>query len=1000
MPRWVGSGWSIFNNKGKPIRAYEPFFTATQAFEFDRREGASTVTFYDPPGRKVAMLHPDATWEKVVFDEWQQTTWDVNDTVAESDPRTDPDVGAYFQQALGGGPDAFVSWRDRRIGGTFGKTAAAQAANKDAAKKAESHARTPSVVHFDALGRTCLTVGDGGRGNRVATRTALDTEGKPLARFDPLGRRAFEHCQRRPSGEPRYLAGHDLVGNEIYRTDMDGGPRRTLVDVSGKLIRSWDARGHAFRVVYDRLRRPTHRYVRTAAGEILLERTIYGESRPKQNLCGRVARHYDSAGLGRNIAYDFKGNLVATTRQLARSYRASPDWSPLAQITDDVSLDRAAISLLLPTRYSSTSRFDALNRPIQLILPHSAGMRPSVIQPRYGDGGLLDHLDAWLRPTKEPERLLDPDSADVHAIENVDYNARGQRTSVSTGNGTITEFEFDPETFRLVGLTTTRPKIFPAGRRTLQALSCTYDPVGNVTRIRDDADIQGVVVYANAIVEPTADYGYDALYRLTSASGREHLGQVGVSGPPRQVTNADGPRRSALDPNDRIVMGKYVETYDYDLVGNFLSMAHTGRSGGWRRGYAYAEASQIDLAELSNRLSATSLPGDRKRGPFRATYDYDQHGNMTSMPHLPALEWDEQDRLRSTTRQIVKSGSPETTFYSYAATGERLRKVTDRQARTGKDPTRRNERVYLGPIEVYREFEPDGETVSFERETLHVMDGANRVALVDTRTSGTDGGPPQLTRYQYTNHLGSGTLELAADAKVISYEEYFPYGSTSYQAVQSETETAKRYRYTGKERDEENDLYYHGARYYIPWLARWTAPDPAAAEVLDDRQEDQHVFRVMSPYAAMGGDPLTRIDPTGKQDTAYTMNLDRQMATPEGAEEVIRNSEATYPFMSLAGAFGPAAPVFGVIDTVRDIYKGDWKSVPLDVISIVPLGRSAKLAMGETVVQDLTKLSKAEHGLDEARRIEQSAQAMHDARGVQEAAASNRSSLEGREGRT
>ena len=36
----------------------------------------------------------------------------------------------------------------------------------------------------------------------------------------------------------------------------------------------------------------------------------------------------------------------------------------------------------------------------------------------------------------------------------------------------------------------------------------------------------------------------------------------------------------------------------------------------------------------------------------------------------------------------------------------------------------------------------------------------------------------------------------------------------------------KRYRYTGKERDEENDLYYHGARYYAPWLGRWTSPDP------------------------------------------------------------------------------------------------------------------------------------------------------------------------------
>jgi hypothetical protein len=28
-PRWVGSGWTIFNNKGKPVRKYEPFFSTS-----------------------------------------------------------------------------------------------------------------------------------------------------------------------------------------------------------------------------------------------------------------------------------------------------------------------------------------------------------------------------------------------------------------------------------------------------------------------------------------------------------------------------------------------------------------------------------------------------------------------------------------------------------------------------------------------------------------------------------------------------------------------------------------------------------------------------------------------------------------------------------------------------------------------------------------------------------------------------------------------------------
>ena len=45
--------------------------------------------------------------------------------------------------------------------------------------------------------------------------------------------------------------------------------------------------------------------------------------------------------------------------------------------------------------------------------------------------------------------------------------------------------------------------------------------------------------------------------------------------------------------------------------------------------------------------------------------------------------------------------------------------------------------------------------------------------------------------------------------------------------MRSQAGTPKRYRYTGAERDQENDLNYHGARYCAPWLGRWISPDPA-----------------------------------------------------------------------------------------------------------------------------------------------------------------------------
>ena len=100
-PRWVGSGWTVFNNKGKPVRQYEPFFSRLperrHAFEFGVQAGVSPILCYDPLGRVVATLHPNHTWEKVVFDPWHQATWDVNDTVV-LDPRADADVGEHVRR--------------------------------------------------------------------------------------------------------------------------------------------------------------------------------------------------------------------------------------------------------------------------------------------------------------------------------------------------------------------------------------------------------------------------------------------------------------------------------------------------------------------------------------------------------------------------------------------------------------------------------------------------------------------------------------------------------------------------------------------------------------------------------------------------------------------------------------------------------------------------------------------------------------------------------------
>ena len=138
----------------------------------------------------------------------------------------------------------------------------------------------------------------------------------------------------------------------------------------------------------------------------------------------------------------------------------------------------------------------------------------------------------------------------------------------------------------------------------------------------------------------------------------------------------------------------------------------------------------------------------------------------------------------------------------------------------------------MGDYEVYHKFESN--TLKTERTTVDVSDDKKKIVTIDKLT--VDQGslttnPSPISRYQYDNHLGSAGLELDENADIISYEEYHPFGTTSYRSGKTETETSqKRYKYVGKERDEETGLYYYGARYYAAWLCRFVSVDPLQFE--------------------------------------------------------------------------------------------------------------------------------------------------------------------------
>ena len=767
-PRWIGNGRTIINNKGLPIKQFEPYFSATHAFESEDalvETGMTPLLYYDPLGRNTRTELPNGTFTKVEFDAWHFKTFDANDTVKDSAWYTDR-----------GSPDPLASEPSDP--------------EQRAAWLAARHHDTPATVHSDSLGRAFYAIADYGNGKTSAIFSENDAAGRYSKAYDQLGRLVSEG----------YV---NMLGQAMYGKSAEKGENRVFSDAMGRLVKLWDNNVREFRTTYDRLHRPVSTFVREGATETLFGRMVYGDllsdaEATARNLKGRTYQIFDQAGAITIQHIDFKGNVTAAERRLTKEYKQTIDWNVLDNIQDVLEIQTAAAPLLESESFTSSATLDALGRPVTVTLPDG-----TVVQPTYHEGNSLASLPVQVRGT----------GTFINFLESQEYDAKGQRQFARLGNGTITRYFYDPQTFRLTNLVT-MPTAGANVNQAFQNLKYTFDPTGNITQIRDDA--QQTHFFNNAVVFPESKFEYDALYQLTKATGREHAGLGGNA----QRNDQDLPFINQLPhQNNATAVRNYTEHYEYDLLGNITRQQHIATNANWNQRYQYAY--QTDATNNTNRLKATSAAGDAD-GVFSNAYTHDFHGNMTQMPHLNQMAWNFMDQL-----QAVDLGGGGKAYYTYGLGGNRLRKVIERLG--GK----RLERIYLGAVEIYRERQ--GNSVpQLERYTLHISDNTGKIAQVDTKTLDTNNSDPanplnqNVVRYQYGNHLGSASLEADTTGQVISYEEYHPFGTSAYRVGRPDKDLSlKRYRFSGKERDDETGLYYFGARYYAAWLGRWTSSDPA-----------------------------------------------------------------------------------------------------------------------------------------------------------------------------
>ena len=187
--RWVGSGRVVYDNKGNPVKAYEPFFDSSPVYddESDLVEwGVTAITRYDPLSRPIRVDNPNGTLRTVEFDPWHVAA-----------------LGRERHRA-----------RQRLVRSPLGRRPAARS-KRDAAAKAAAHAahareRRPRL----ARARVFRSVADNGADGQYATLLDLDIDGRPA-----------DHDRRARTRGPR-PATYDLAGADHPQRERRRG--RTL----------------------------------------------------------------------------------------------------------------------------------------------------------------------------------------------------------------------------------------------------------------------------------------------------------------------------------------------------------------------------------------------------------------------------------------------------------------------------------------------------------------------------------------------------------------------------------------------------------------------------------------------------------------------------------------------------------------------------------------------------------------------------------------------------
>lgn len=211
------------------------------------------------------------------------------------------------------------------------------------------------------------------------------------------------------------------------------------------------------------------------------------------------------------------------------------------------------------------------------------------------------------------------------------------------------------------------------------------------------------------------------------------------------------------------------------------------------------------------------------------------------------------------------------TQYLYDAGGNRVKKLTWKPASDYESVS------YIDGIYEYR---TDG---ADEQNLLHILDNTSRIAMI--RLGDDFGDTTPAVQYNLEDHLGNSVVLLETNSANVSKEEYYAFGETSFGSY-----AKKRYKYCGKERDEESGMYYYGARYYSAWMCRFVSVDPLARD-----------YPYLTPYNYAGNKPITFKDIEGMQSDG-DQPVNNEVSTENNHESQVTVEEQTGTYIIIHGA--------------------------------------------------------------------------------------------------